>query len=266
MRLTVRDVGYRVDGHILLEAAGLDAAPGSIVGLVGANGAGKTTLLRLLYRALEPQTGTAWLDHDLLWELPAREVARRLGAVPQDQPGEFDLTVLELVTLGRIPHQRAFERDRAEDRRIVAEALATVELTDLAGRRWNQLSGGERQRAIIARALAQQPAVLLLDEPTNHLDVRHQHEVLGLLRRLRLTTVVAIHDLNLVATYCDQAVVLLDGRVIAAGRVGEVLVPGVVEEAFGVAVSLVDHPATGHRQLLFHPLEAARQPTGLRPR
>jgi iron complex transport system ATP-binding protein len=266
VRLTVRDVGYRVDGHVLLDAVDLDVARGETVGLVGANGAGKTTLLRLLYRALTVQTGTAWIDDDLLWELPAREAARRLGAVPQDQPDEFDLTVLELVTLGRIPHQRAFERDRTDDRRIVAEALATVELTDLAGRRWNQLSGGERQRAVIARALAQQPAVLLLDEPTNHLDVRHQHEVLGLLRRLGLTTVVAIHDLNLAATYCDHVVVLLAGRVISAGPVGEVLVPRVIEAAFGVAASVVEHPATGQQQLLFHPLQPVSQPTGSPPR
>jgi iron complex transport system ATP-binding protein len=117
-----------------------------------------------------------------------------------------------------------------------------------------QLSGGERQRAVVARALAQRPEVLLLDEPTNHLDVRYQHEVLGLVRRLGLTTLVALHDLNLAAAYCDAVVVLRGGSVLAAGPVEEVLSPVIVEAAFGIPVTVVAHPVTGRPQLLFHPL------------
>jgi iron complex transport system ATP-binding protein len=247
-------IGYRIDDHLLLDDVDLDAESGTLVALVGANGAGKTTLLRLLYRALKAQAGAAWLDDKLLWSVPARDAARHLGAVPQEQPGEFDLTVREVVRLGRIPHQRLFEREHDIDREIVAEVLARVDLVELAERRWHELSGGERQRAIIARALAQQPSVLLLDEPTNHLDVRYQHDVLSLLRDLGLTTVVAVHDLNLAATYCDRVVVLLDGRVIAAGPVADVLVPDVIKRAFAVGTTVVEHPVTRRPQLLFHPL------------
>ena len=254
MRLSAAGVGYEINGHVLLDDVDLAARDGEIVGLVGANGAGKSTLLRLLYRGLHAQTGTAWLDDNLLWAMPARQAARRLGAVPQEQPGEFDLTVRELVQLGRIPHQGLLERERSTDRQVIDDVLARVELTVLADRRWHELSGGERQRAVIARALAQQPSVLLLDEPTNHLDVRHQHDLLALLRELGLTTVLALHDLNLAATYCDHVVVLLNGRVYASGPVADVLVADVITGAFGVGTSVIRHPVTGRPQLLFHPL------------
>jgi iron complex transport system ATP-binding protein len=253
-RLAAAGVGFRIGGHVLLDGVDLEVPPGAVVGLLGPNGSGKSTLLRLLYRALPPQAGAAWLGAGPLWDLPARDAARRLAAVPQEQPGEFDLTVDELVRLGRLPHQRMLAGDGPDDRRIVAEALAATGLAGLGHRRMGELSGGERQRAVVARALAQRPEVLLLDEPTNHLDVRYQHEVLGLVRRLGLTTLVALHDLNLAAAYCDAAVVLRDGSVLAAGPVDDVLAPDTVEAAFGVAATVVAHPVTGRRQLLFHPL------------
>ncbi|HMG42510.1 MAG TPA: ABC transporter ATP-binding protein [Acidimicrobiales bacterium] len=254
MRLAADGVGFRIDGHVLLTGVALDVPSGSVVGLVGPNGSGKSTLLRLLYRALAPQDGTAWLGAGLLWDLPPRHAARVLAAVPQEQPSEFDLTVEELVRLGRLPHQRMLAGDGPGDRRIVAESLAATGLAGLGHRSLAQLSGGERQRAVVARALAQRPEVLLLDEPTNHLDVRYQHEVLGLVRRLGLTTLVALHDLNLAAAYCDAVVVLRAGAVLTAGPVDEVLTPATVETAFGVAATVVAHPVTGRPQLLFHSL------------
>ena len=254
MRLAAEDVGFRIDGHVLLAGVAVDVPSGSMVGLVGPNGSGKSTLLRLLYRALAPQDGMAWLGGEPLWALAPRDAARLLAAVPQDQPGEFDLTVEDLVRLGRLPHQKMLVGDGPADRRIVAEALAATGLTGLGHRSLAQLSGGERQRAVIARALAQRPEVLLLDEPTNHLDVRYQHELLALVRRLGLTTLVALHDLNLAAAYCDTVVVLRGGEVLAAGPVDEVLTPATVEAAFGIPVTVVAHPVTGRPQLLFHPL------------
>jgi iron complex transport system ATP-binding protein len=253
MRLTAEGVGFRIEGTAVLDDIAIDVPEGSVVGLVGPNGSGKSTLLRLLYRALPAQLGVAWLDDRKLWEVPARHAARDLGAVPQDQPTEFDLTVGELVRLGRLPHQGVFAGESAGDRRIVADALAATGMAHLAHRGLGQLSGGERQRAVVARALAQEPAVLVLDEPTNHLDVRHQHDLLGLIRRLARTTLVALHDLNLAATYCDGVVVLRNGVVLAAGPVAEVLTPVVVDAAFGIPASLVAHPVTGRPQLLFHP-------------
>jgi iron complex transport system ATP-binding protein len=253
MRLRAEAVGYRIGEARLLDGVDLDVEPGAIVGLLGPNGSGKSTLLRLLYRSLDPQVGVAWLGDDLLWELPRRRAACLVGAVPQEQPSEFDLTVEELVRLGRLPHQRMLAADTADDRRFVADAMAATGVDHLADRHLDELSGGERQRAVVARALAQQPRVLMLDEPTNHLDVRYQHELLALVRRLGLTSVVALHDLNLAAAYCDHAVVLAAGRVLAFGAVADVVVPTVVERAFGVRSTRVMHPETGRPQLLFHP-------------
>jgi iron complex transport system ATP-binding protein len=254
VRLAAERVGFRVGGAVLLDDVDLEVPAGAVVGLVGPNGSGKSTLLRLLYRGLTPQEGVAWLAGRELWELPPRDAARLVGAVPQDQPSEVDLTVSELVILGRLPHQRMLAGDGPRDHKAVAAALAATGIAHLAERSLSTLSGGERQRALVARALAQEPSVLLLDEPTNHLDVRYQHELLGLLGSLGLTTLVALHDLNLAAAYCDGVVVLHRGRVLAAGPVTEVLTPLVVEAAFGLAASVVTHPATGGIQLLFHPI------------
>jgi iron complex transport system ATP-binding protein len=254
VRLAAEGVGFRVGGAVLLDDVDLEVPAGAVVGLVGPNGSGKSTLLRLLYRGLAPQEGVAWLDGRELWELPARDAARLVGAVPQDQPFEMDLTVSELVLLGRLPHQRMLTGDGPRDHEAVAAALAATGIEHLAERSLTTLSGGERQRALVARALAQEPSVLLLDEPTNHLDVRYQHELLGLLGSLGLTTLVALHDLNLAAAYCDGVVVLHRGRVLAAGPVALVLTPLVVEATFGLAASVVTHPATGGTQLLFHPI------------
>jgi iron complex transport system ATP-binding protein len=254
MRLVAEEVTYRIGPATLLGGVDLEATDGEVVALVGANGSGKSTLLRLLYRALDRQGGVAWLGGHRLWDLPRRQAATLLAAVPQEQPAEADLTVEELVGLGRLPHRRALGAAGPDDRRLVHDAMVATEVAHLAKRPLGQLSGGERQRAVVARALAQRPSVLLLDEPTNHLDVHHQHEVLALVRRLRLTAVVAVHDLNLAAAYCDRVVVLLAGSVVASGPVTEVLVPDVIERAFGVGASVVAHPVTGRPQFLFHPL------------
>ena len=258
MRIAGEKIGFRIGPHVLLDGVTLDVPDGSMVGLVGANGSGKSTLLRLLYRALKPQTGTAWLGDMPLWELDQRRAAQLIGAVPQDQPSEFDLTVNDLVQLGRLPHQHMFARTSMKDEQIVADALEQTGVTHLRHRSLKALSGGERQRAIVARALAQQPQVLLLDEPTNSLDVRYQHELLQLLRDLRLTSLIALHDLNLAGAYCDYAIVLRSGSVVAAGPVLDVLVPEVIEPAFGIGASLIEHPVSGRRQLVFHPLSKER--------
>ncbi|CAN5898060.1 ABC transporter ATP-binding protein [soil metagenome] len=262
MRLAIEELSYQIGDARVLAGVDFEAADGAVVALVGPNGSGKSTLLRLLYRSLDRQAGRVWLDGGDLWALSNRSAARLLGAVPQEQPSEFELTVEELVRLGRLPHQRMLLGDGADDRRLVSDAMAATGVAHLAHRRLDQLSGGERQRAVVARALAQQPSVLLLDEPTTHLDIGYQHELLALVRRLGLTTVVALHDLNLAASYCDHVVVLADGGVVAGGPVDEVLVPEVIEAAFGIAACRVVHPATGRPQLLFHPTRRPPEPGG----
>ncbi|MFT3862306.1 ABC transporter ATP-binding protein [Micropruina sp.] len=212
------------------------AHPGRVLGLIGPNGSGKSTLLRAVLRAVD-SAGKLWIDTDDLRRLSTRELARRTAVVAQQEEGVPEITVAELVLLGRSVHRSDWASYTDEDRAIAGEAMTRTGVTQLADRTLGQLSGGERQRVLIARALAQRSRYLLLDEPTNHLDVHYQHEVLTLVRHLGLTSVVVLHDLNLAARYCDDLVLLHDGRVRADGRVDDVLTPEILEPVYGVRVT-----------------------------
>ncbi|MFF3821894.1 ABC transporter ATP-binding protein [Streptomyces bluensis] len=225
-------------GHLVLDGVSLAPAPGSTVGLLGPNGSGKSTLLRLLAGVLAPASGVVTLDGSPLTALHRRDIARRVAVVEQQADTQVELRVLDVVRLGRVPHRRAWTPVSAEDERAVHEALERTGLTDRAGQSWHTLSGGERQRAQIARALAQQPRELLLDEPTNHLDIQHQLELLNLVTGLRVTTVIALHDLNLAAQYCDALLVLREGRVVARGTPRDVLTEELIAEVYGVRAAV----------------------------
>ncbi|MCS7480183.1 ABC transporter ATP-binding protein [Umezawaea endophytica] len=241
-----------VDG--IVDGISLSAGTGEVVGVVGPNGSGKSTTLRCVYRALKPSGGAVLLDGRDLLSLPLKESARRLAALTQDSHVEFDFTVAEVVAMGRLPHKGAFDRDTERDHDLVTDALRRVDAGHLAERSFLTLSGGERQRVLIARALVQEPDVLVLDEPTNHLDIRHQLDVLALVRGLGLTVLMVLHDLNLAAAYCDRVHVLDGGRVVAGGKPADVLTPDLVQAVFGVRAHLVQHPVSGVPQLLFeHP-------------
>ena len=236
----------------VLRSVSLTARPGRVLGLLGPNGSGKTTALRMLYGSLRPQAGRVWLDGRPLSTLSPREVSQQVAVVVQESDAESMLTVHEMVSLGRLPRLRTFQRAGAGDRAAVAAALDAVGAGHLAPRRFAELSGGERQRVLVARALAQEAEFLLLDEPTNHLDIRYQHEVLHLVRTVATSAVVVLHDLNLAARYCDDLVLLDAGRVVRAGKPEEVLEPDLVAEVYGIGATRAD--AGGHPQLLFHPL------------
>ncbi|MGQ0773971.1 MAG: ABC transporter ATP-binding protein [Pseudonocardiales bacterium] len=258
--LEVLGVSVLIAGQRILDEVDLQAGPGELIGVIGPNGSGKSTLLRTCFRALVPAGGQIRVDGTCLAGLSARRIAQQVAVVLQERPSEFEFTVADVVMMGRAPHQRAIDRESGHDRQVVAEALAQVGVAGLAGRLFSTLSGGEKQRVLIARALAQQARVLLLDEPTNHLDIRFQLEVMELVAGLGLTTVAAIHDLNLAASYCDRIYVLADGRVRAVGVPAQVLAPPLIREVFGVG-ALVDHnKVTGKVQLSFYP-SSAEQPT-----
>jgi iron complex transport system ATP-binding protein len=241
--LQARDVNWSAGERLIVDGIALDVARGSTVGLLGPNGSGKSTLLRLLAGIRRPDGGTILLDGDDLRSLRRRDVARRLATVEQHAATEIDLTVLDVVRLGRIPHRRAWDGERPQDARAVAEAIGRTDLQERLHQPWSTLSGGERQRVQIARALAQEPRELLLDEPTNHLDIHHQLDLLTLVAALPVTTVMALHDLNLAATFCDRLVVLARGRVVAAGSPGEVLTPELIADVYRVrSVVTADGP------------------------
>ncbi|MFC3182325.1 ABC transporter ATP-binding protein [Cypionkella sinensis] len=192
-------------------------AEGEVMAICGANGAGKSSLLRLLYRYVPPRSGTVSLMGRDLWLHTARETARTVAAVLQEQPTDFALTARQIVALGRLPHRAGFASAALRDTEVVSAALERLDLARFADMPFGTLSGGEKQRVMVARALAQEPRVLILDEPTNHLDIRHQLELLALLRGLGLTVICTLHDLTLAAQFADRVLVLADGRVLSDG-------------------------------------------------
>ena len=228
-------------------------AEGERVALLGPNGSGKSTLLRCVYGTLAPTTGRALLDGEDLQAIGPRARARRVATVPQENTAEFELTVRELVALGRSPHKRFWEGDTARDRALADRALARVGLAGLAGRPFPDLSGGERQRALVARALVQDPALLVLDEPTNHLDIRYQLEILSLIRQLGTSNLLALHDLTLAAAHCDRLYVLKEGRVVAEGPPADVLTPALLHAVYGVEAEVIPHPRTGTPLVVYLP-------------
>ncbi|RZS32256.1 iron complex transport system ATP-binding protein [Herbihabitans rhizosphaerae] len=238
-------ISWSVKQSRLLDSVDLDAHDGQVVGLLGPNGSGKTTLLRLLAGLRRPDAGTVHYDDTDLRDFARRTLARRLAVVEQDISTSDTLTVRQVVELGRTPFRGRFDALTDADEQIIDSALEQADVADKQHRSWHTLSGGEKQRAQLARALAQQPREILLDEPTNHLDIRHQLDLLELLRSLGVTCVIALHDLNLAAQYCDHLVVLDHGRVAAAGRPSVVLTPDLVRTVYDVD-ALIDHePTTG---------------------
>ncbi|MGC5015839.1 ABC transporter ATP-binding protein [Streptosporangium sp. DT93] len=230
MRLDVCGVSVALDGHPIVHEADLWVDEGEFVGLVGPNGCGKSTLLRSIYRALRPAAGIVTVGGDDVHRLPARQAARRTAVLTQDSPADLDFTVAEIVSMGRTPYRA----DAAADEELCARALERVGLTGAAERIFVTLSGGERQRVLLARALAQQSGLLLLDEPTSHLDVRHQLEILHLVRELGITTLAVLHDLNQATAFCDRLYVMNAGRVVAGGAPAQILTPGLIRQVYGV--------------------------------
>lgn len=251
--LCAHDLAVRVGGRLLIDGVSISVAPGRCVGLLGPNGSGKSTLLKAIYRVLRTERGEVRIGGAPTASIGPKAFARLLAVVAQEAPAEVDLSVVDMVMLGRIPHRRALGGTAAADRAAAIDALTQVGAADLADRAWPTLSGGEKQRVLLARALCQDGQILVLDEPTNHLDVRHQFELLALVRRLGVTTLAALHDFNLAAEFCDEVVVLRQGGVVAAGPPADVLVDEVLHPVFGVHVDPVRHPRTGALRLLLAP-------------
>lgn len=216
---------------------------GQVVAVCGANGAGKSSLLRLIYRYQRPCRGTVMVTGRDIWAMDAREAARIVAAVLQEQPADPALTARQIVALGRLPYRRRqwgtdLSAPLAADASIIAAALERMDLSSLADRPFGTLSGGERQRVMVARALAQTPRILVLDEPTNHLDIRHQLELLRLLRSLGLTVIATLHDLRLAAEFADRVLVLHRGRVLSDGPPATALCEATITTAFDVRATI----------------------------
>ncbi|TVS00544.1 MAG: heme ABC transporter ATP-binding protein [Rhodospirillales bacterium] len=257
--LSVEAVAVRLGEREVLSDTSCHVAPGEVVAVIGPNGAGKTTLLHVMAGTLKPDRGCVRLESRPLSSWPRLELARRRAVLPQQAPLTFPFSVLEVVLLGRSPHQGTAGRPR---NLAVAEAvMAETGILDLADRRYTELSGGERQRVQLARALAQiwpeagrsQPTYLMLDEPTNNLDLGHQTALLDTARRLAHAgcgVLAILHDINLAAVHADRMVLIAGGRVFAAGSPAEVVTAETIQAAFGLPVRVVAHPEVGRPMVL----------------
>lgn len=233
---------------VAVDGVSLSVAPGELLAIVGPNGSGKSTLLRGLARLHPLAAGEVTLDGRPLRALSSREIARNLAILPQSPDAGLDLTVRELVWRGRYPHQGVLQRARTQDYAAVKAAMEAADVTGIADRGLSSLSGGERQRAWIALALAQEPKVLLLDEPTTSLDLRHELDVMRLLRQLAasgMAVVAVLHDLGLVGRFADRVIGLSCGRVAFDGEPAKVFSEGALERVFEVPMVIIEEPGTG---------------------
>ncbi|GAB3112481.1 ABC transporter ATP-binding protein [Streptomyces calidiresistens] len=248
-RLVAEEVTLAYDRRVIAEDLTVAVPDRSFTVIVGPNACGKSTLLRALARLLRPTAGRVLLDGAAIDRLPARELARILGLLPQSPVAPDGITVADLVGRGRYPHQGMLRQWSREDERITTGAMAATGVDALADRYVDELSGGQRQRVWIAMVLAQQTPLLLLDEPTTYLDIAHQIEVLDLCARLHeeegRTLVAVLHDLNHAARYATHLIAMREGRVVAAGPPVEIVTAELVEEVFGLPCRVIRDPESG---------------------
>ncbi len=248
-RLHAESVTIGYDDRVISSELDVTIPDGSFTVIVGPNACGKSTLLRALSRLLKPSRGQVVLDGRSISAIPAKEVARRLGLLPQTSIAPEGITVADLVARGRYPHQKLLRQWSREDEAAVVGALEATGTTPLSGRLVDELSGGQRQRVWVAMVLAQETPILLLDEPTTFLDIAHQIELLELctdLNRDRGHTLVAVlHDLNHACRYATHLIAMKDGAIVAEGAPADVVTAELVEDVFGLPCRIIDDPVTG---------------------
>ncbi len=266
--LSAVDLSLGYDDRVISEHLSVQIPHGTVTVIVGANACGKSTLLRGLARLLKPRDGTVLLNGTDIHRLPTKEVATRLGILPQQPIAPEGITVADLVSRGRHPHQRFFRQWSTADEAAVDAALTATRTAELADRSVDELSGGQRQRVWIALALAQGTPLMLLDEPTTFLDLAHQVEVLDLLAELNATEdrtiVLVLHDLNLACRYAHHLIAMSDGAIVAEGPPGEIITADLVADVFDLHAHIIPDPLTGTPLVLPIPVSHRhrRVPTG----
>ncbi|GLP81209.1 ABC transporter ATP-binding protein [Mycobacterium antarcticum] len=247
--LGARDLSLGYGATPIVEGLTVEIHPGAVTAIVGPNACGKSTLLRGLARLLSPSGGQVILDGSDINRLRTKDVARRLGLLPQTSIAPEGITVAELVTRGRFPHQTMLRQYSRGDQRSVADAMAATGVTSISGRPVDELSGGQRQRVWIAMVLAQQTPLILLDEPTTFLDIAHQIELLELFAELNAeqgrTIVAVLHDLNHACRFADEIIAMKAGSIVAQGNPSDVITADLVEAVYGLACQVIDDPETG---------------------
>jgi iron complex transport system ATP-binding protein len=248
-RLSAAGLTLAYDERVVATQLGVTIPDGSFTVVVGPNACGKSTLLKALSRMIRPRAGTVYLDGAAISSYPTKEVARRLGLLPQTSVAPGGITVGDLVARGRYPHQRLLRQWSHDDERAVVAAMRRTDVLELADRFVDELSGGQRQRVWLGMVLAQQTSILLLDEPTTFLDIAHQVEVLDLCAELHeqegATLVLVLHELNMACRYATHLIVMRDGAIVAQGEPGQIVTEELIREVFDLDCRVIPDPETG---------------------
>jgi len=242
MELTVKNLTVELAKKEIIKNLSLHVKNKQMVGLIGPNGSGKSTLLQTIYRINSAKSGTVHLDNMDVFSSKHKTLSANMSVVAQFNDTSFDFSVREMVTFGRTPHKKFLQTDSTEDEIIVKNALEKVGMSHFAQQSFLSLSGGEKQRVILARAIAQEPKLMILDEPTNHLDVNYQLAMLDTIKKLDISILAALHDLELAAKYCDYLYALKDGEIFVHGKPDEVLTKENIESLYGVTCEVYRKP------------------------
>ena len=254
--LEARNLRWQTDKKTIIKDITFALKKGETLGIIGPNGAGKTSLLKCLYGEHFAYNGDVQLLDKNLSQVNRQFIAKKIAVVAQHHDSIFDLTALDVIHMGLIPHKGVFERDNSEDLQLIELALKKVDLLSKQNQVFKTLSGGEQQRCLIARAIVQRPDILIMDEPTNHLDVFYQHQILALVNKLKLSLLITIHDLNLAAQYCDRLLLMAEGQVIAIDTPEKVLTSERLQQVFRLHCAIDQNPFTHTPRITFSGVNA----------
>lgn len=253
--LSINNLKWSYGEKKILDDISVEIQTSRFTGIIGPNGSGKTTMAKLISKLLPVEKKTLFLDKEDLSQIKIKDLAKSMALVPQSSSVTYDLTVFEVVLLGRTPHLKRFEQEKKSDYDLVRSVMEETDTWQYKDRMIHQLSGGERQRVIIARALAQEPQVLILDEPVTYLDVHHQLQVMELIKDLsqkrKITIVVILHDLNHALKYCDQVIMLNQGKIYKHGCPSEVVTSQNIKAIYGIDVYMIEHPLSRQPLVIF---------------